>query len=129
MDMSSETLLRALDAIISQDSSAHTTPSGPILTLLTKSAEEGDLIGFSESFTLFRVAKPQNAVFVMNAVPARVLNGYLLGHLGLSSAAFVQWEKSNRTWATDIKEALRNAQLFERTVRNIADGIRIVQDA
>jgi hypothetical protein len=127
--MSSETLLHALDAIISQDSSEYTTPSSPILTLLTKLAEEGDLRGFSETFTLFRVAKPSNAAFVMNAVPAKILNGYLLGYLGLSSAAFVQWEKSNSAWAKHITEALRGAQLFERTVRNIADGIRSAQDA
>jgi hypothetical protein len=122
--MITETLIRTLDAIISQDSSAHTTPSGPILTLLTNLAEEGDLKGFSEAFTLFRIANPRNAEFVMSAVPAKILNGYLLGHLGLRSAVFERWEQSNPAWAEDIKRALPQAVLFERTVRNIAEGIR-----
>jgi hypothetical protein len=129
MDMSTEPLIRALDAIISQGSFTHVTPSGPFLTLLSDLAEEGDLIGFSSAFTLFRVEKPQNAEFVRAAVPAKILNGYLLGHLGLSGAVFLRWEKSNRTWAEDIIRSLANAQLFEQTIRNIADGIRSTQDA
>ncbi|WP_236000434.1 hypothetical protein [Bradyrhizobium uaiense] len=59
-----KTLQRIAEAIASQGSAAYTTPSGPVLDLLTKLAEEDDLASFSRAFILLARAAPANAAFV-----------------------------------------------------------------
>jgi hypothetical protein len=114
---------RIIAAIADQGSAAYTTLSGPVLTLLTQLAEEGDVAGFSHAFVTFARAKPMNAAFVAEAAPAKVLNGYLFKRLKLDMDAFLRWEKSNPDWAASIKAALRDPAQFEHVVGEMAAAI------
>jgi hypothetical protein len=121
MNATNET--RILLAVADQGSSAYTTESGAVLTLLTDLAQEGDLTGFSHAFTIFARAKPANAAFVANATPAKVLNGYFLNHQHIDASAFLQWEKANGTWSDAIRDALRDPERFKRVVEDMAAAI------
>jgi hypothetical protein len=115
---------RIIEAIARQGSPAYTTESGPVLTLLSELAREGDLVSFSRAFITFARAKPMSAAFVAEATPAKVLNQYLLAHLGIDGGIFLQWEKANRDWADTIKSALRSPARFEQVVGEMAAAIR-----
>jgi hypothetical protein len=122
--MSIDAAERIIDAIISQGSPAYTTPSGPVLTLLSDLAGEGELASFSRAFIIFARAKPANAAFVANAAPSKILNQYLLGYLNIDPGTFIQWEKDNPDWSVTIKDALRDPDRLERVVGGVATSIR-----
>lgn len=122
--MTDETERRIAQAIAQQGSPAFITPSGPVLTLLTQLAEEGDLCGFSHAFVTFARAKPMNAHFVAEATPAKILNGYLLKHLKLDVSGFLRWETANPKWGETIKAALRNPDQLVFTVEMMVEAIR-----
>jgi len=115
---------RIIKAIASQGSPAYLTESGPVLTLLSDLARDGDLASFSRAFIVFARAKPANAAFVAGATPAKVLNCYLLEHLGVNSSVFIEWEKDNRDWATTIQNALRDPARFEHVVGEMVTALR-----
>ena len=69
-----DTELRIAQAIAEQGAAAYTTPSGAVLTLLTELTEEGDIGGFSRAFIIFARAKPSNAAFIADAIPAKITN-------------------------------------------------------
>jgi hypothetical protein len=100
------------------------TPSGPVLTLLTQLAEEGDLRGFSHAFVTFARAKPMNAHFVAEATPAKILNAYLLKYLKLDVSGFLRWQTVNPDWAETIKAAIRTPEMLVSVVDAMVEGIR-----
>ncbi|WP_198400355.1 hypothetical protein [Bradyrhizobium pachyrhizi] len=118
-----ETLQRIAEAIASQGSAAYTTPSGPILDLLTKLAEEDDRASFSRAFILLARAAPANAAFVGGAVPAKISN-FLIKHRGVKATALIKWTESNPDWTEELKNALRDPDLFVRVVENFASAIK-----
>lgn len=109
--MPPETLHRIAEAIASQGSAAYTTPSGPVLDLLTKLAEEDDLASFSRAFILLARAAPARAAFVAGAVPAKI-------------SALIKWTESNPDWTEELKNALRDPDLFVRVVEDFASAIK-----
>jgi hypothetical protein len=115
--------LQVLEAIRDQGSVSYNTPSGAILTLLTKLTSEGNLVGVSEVYNLFSEARSANAVFVQERVPAKILNGYLLGLRQLDATAVEEWEAQNRDWSSRIKAKLSNPAEFERAVVDIEQAI------
>jgi hypothetical protein len=121
--MNNDVRLRAITAIIEQHSAAYNTPSGAILTLLTELASEGNLPGLSEVYNLFAEARSDNALFVRNHVPAKVLNGYLLGLRQLDVAAFQKWEALNPDWPRWITVNLSDPAKFKRSVLDIEQAI------
>lgn len=121
--MPPETLHRIAEAIRSQGSAAYTTPSGPVLDLLTKLAEEDDLASFSRAFILLARAEPANAAFVAGAVPAKISN-FLIEHRGVKAPALIKWTEANPDWAEELKSALRDPDRFVRVVEDFASAIK-----
>ena len=109
------------DAINQQDSPDYITPSGAMLTLMTKLAQEGDLIGFSRAFVAFARAEPRKAALLQSSAPAKIMNGYFFKHRRLDASAFEQWERANRAWGDRIIAALREPDRFAQVVREMAD--------
>jgi hypothetical protein len=121
--MPPETLHRIAEAITSQGSAAYTTPSGPVLDLLTKLAEEDDLASFSRAFILLARARPANAAFVASAVPAKIHN-FLIKHRDVKVPALIKWTEANPDWAEQLKSALRDPDQFVRVVEGFALAIK-----
>jgi hypothetical protein len=109
------------DAINQQDSPDYITPSGAMLTLMTKLAQEGDLAGFSQAFVAFARAEPRKASLLQSSAPAKILNGYFFKHRGLNPATFERWERANWAWGDRIIAALREPGRFAQVVREMAD--------
>lgn len=121
--MQPETLHRIAEAITSQGSAAYSTPSGPVLDLLTKLAEEDDLASFSRAFVLLARAEPANAAFVASAVPAKISN-FLIKHRGVKVPALIKWTEANPDWIEQLKSALRDPDQFVRVVEGFALAIQ-----
>jgi hypothetical protein len=121
--MTAATEARIASAIANQGSRAFTTPSGPVLTLLTELADEGDLASFSRAFVIFARAKPANSALVANAVPPKISN-YLIKHQGVEAGALVKWTSANLGWKDDLKDTLRHPARFEQFVKSIAVAIK-----
>jgi hypothetical protein len=118
-----ETLNRIAEAITSQGSAAYTTPSGPVLDLLTKLALEDDLASFSRAFILLARAKPANAAFIASAVPGKISN-FLIKHRGVNATMLIKWANANPDWAEQLKKALRDPDRFVRVVEGFASSIK-----
>src|SRR5438067_5641024 len=102
--MNSATAAAILNAILSQGSKAYNTPSGPVLTLLSDLAAQGDLRSFSNAFVILARAKPANADFVEQSVPAKILNQYLCRQRGVTVMEFERWSAKNPDWAQRLKD-------------------------
>jgi hypothetical protein len=118
-----ETEMRIAKAIAAQGLAAYTTESGAVLELLTELANEDDLASFSRAFVIFARAKPANATFVANAVPAKISN-FLIKHRGVDALSLLKWCDANPGWTDDLKGALRDPARFEHTVDNLAQAIK-----
>lgn len=116
-----ETLIA--NAIAKHGSAAYITPSGAVLELLTQLADEDDLASFSRAFVILARAKPANAAFVANAVPAKITN-FLVMHRGVDPAALVKWANTHPGWEDDLKNAVRNPARFEQVVAEMAEAIK-----
>lgn len=117
--MCSNNFIRTMEAVATQGSIAYTTPSGPVLTLLTELAEEGHLVDVANAFIIFARAHPLNAPFVAKSVAAKILNGYICRRVGISAVDFLRWETSHTDWADKLENQLRQPHLFEHTINEI----------
>jgi hypothetical protein len=117
-----ETQTQIAEAILNQGSAAYTTPSGPVLDLMTRLLDADDLVGFSVAFVIFARAKPGNAAFVESAVPAKISN-FLAKHRRVDSKALTDWAQSNPDWAEDLKARVRDPSRFADTVEQMAVAI------
>lgn len=123
-----DTTMKTLVAIATQGSSTHNTPSGPELTLLSELASAGKLEDMSKSFALFARAKPGNAAYVEDKVPAKLLNHFFIGHLKLPAEAVLRWEVANPKWAASLIAVLREPNAFRRTAEAFSCEIRTVAE-
>jgi hypothetical protein len=119
------TIERTLEAVAEQGSAAYTTPSGAVLTLLSELAEEGDVEGLATAYGYFARAKPRNAAYVAEQVPAKIINWYFCHRMGLNGALVLNWTSDHPEWATQIKEALGDSVEFGRLVRGMASAIAV----
>jgi hypothetical protein len=122
--MNSATAAAIVKAILSQGSKAYNTPSGPVLTLLSELAAQGNLRSFSNAFVIFARAKPANARYVEQSVPAKILNQFFCRHRGVTATEFERWRAKHTDWAQRLKDAVRDAGLFERTVQEMVAEMR-----
>jgi hypothetical protein len=113
------------DAISQQGSPAYSTPSGPVLTLLSELAERGDLRSFSNAFVAFARAKPVNASYVEASVPAKILNQYFCRRHGVTVSQFERWRARHPNWAEDLKDTVREPARFEMTVESMLARIQM----
>jgi hypothetical protein len=122
--MSEETRNRVIEAMESQGSKKHTTPSGPFLDLLTDLSKGGQLAEMSMSFEIFRKAFPGNARFVANSVGAKMANYFFIPSLGLNGTSkFLHWAESHQDWARALADSLLDGQ-FQHTAENMLADIK-----
>ncbi len=126
--MNVEDRARVITAI-SQQSRGNSTPSQPILTLLTDFAGQGKLGEMAEAFVLFREAHRPNALFVAESIPAKVLNGYFMKYGAVNTETFMKWSATDRRkdWADQIKGALTNPSTFETVAKTMRDELLTLQ--
>ncbi len=118
-----QTEARIAGAIALHGSAAYTTPSGAVLDLMTELANEDDLQGFSRAVVILARAKPANARYVIDSVPAKISN-FVIRHRGISATDFMNWAKANPTWADELKQYARHPEAFERAVEALAHSIK-----
>lgn len=118
-----ETQMRIAEAIAQQGSKAYNTESGAVLTLMTKLAQEGDLEGFAIAVNMLARAKPANARFVTNAIPAKISN-YLILQRNVERNAFLRWTGENPAWADTLKEVVRHPMQFAAAVDSMVEQIK-----
>ncbi|MER9414051.1 hypothetical protein [Mesorhizobium sp. M0589] len=118
-----ETETRIARAIADHGSAAYKSPSGAVLDLLTELTEEDDLIGFSTAVVILARAKPANANFVAEAVPAKISN-FLIRHRGLTASALVGWTRKHPGWRKDLISAVRQPAQFKLTVEAMAESVK-----
>ena len=119
--MTPETEARIAKAIAEHGSAAYNTPSGTVLDLMTQLADEDDLVSFSRAFVILARAKPANAGFVADAVPAKISN-FLIRHRRIDASVLVKWTEANPGWADDLKNAVREPARFEKVVEAMGRG-------
>lgn len=117
--VSVETEMRIARAIAEHGSAAYNTEPGAVLDLMTKLAEEDDLVSFSRAFVIVARAKPANATFVAARVPAKISN-FLIKHRNVSPSALIRWTENNPGWVDELKGAVRDPVRFERVVEAMA---------
>jgi len=118
-----ETEKRIARAIAEFGSAAYITPSGAVLDLMTQLSEEDDLESFSRAFVIIARAKPINAGFIENCVPAKIHN-FFIKHRGVELKALLKWTSANPQWADELKAAVRNPVQFKKTVNAMAAEIK-----
>lgn len=121
--VSPPTEARIARAIAEHGSSAYTTPSGAVLDLMTELAGEDDLRGFSRAVVILARAKPANAKFVIERVPAKVSN-FVIRHRGVSATDLMKWAEANPQWPDDLKNSVRDPEVFERVVETMSESIK-----
>ncbi|SFH92422.1 hypothetical protein [Methylobacterium brachiatum] len=115
--------LRVAGAIANQGSDAYNTPSGPVLDLLSELAEEGEVETFAKAYGLFASIRPANAMFVREAVPAKISSRYLARHRQLSPSKIMSWANAHPEWPETLKEAVAQPAMFVMTVDAVASAI------
>jgi hypothetical protein len=118
-----EQATRVAEAVVGKGSETHITPSGPILEMLSKLAEDGQLISVSRAWRVFSMIHPESANFVRESVPAKISSLYLARNRGIDAGKMVEWMSTRSEWAEEVKAALHDPARFKSTVDEIADAI------
>jgi hypothetical protein len=118
-----EQATRVAEAVVGKGSETHITPSGPILEMLSKLAEDGQLIAVSRAWRVFSMIHPESANFVRESVPAKISSLYLARNRGIDAGKMVEWMSTRSEWAEEVKAALHDPARFKSTVDEIADAI------
>jgi hypothetical protein len=113
---------RIATAIMQRGSGAYTTPSGPVLELMTQLADEDDLESFSRAVIILARAKPLNARFVEEAVPAKISN-FLVKQRGIEVENLIEWQRVNPSWADNLRRMVRDPKRFQALVEAMAGEI------
>ncbi len=117
------TQARIAEAMAEHGSAAYTTPSGPVLTLMTDLLENQDLVAFSIAVAVLARARPSSAGYVTSAVPAKVSN-FLVKHRGVDARDLMAWTQANPAWADALKATVRDSERFPETVEKIARAVK-----
>jgi len=114
---------RIADAIVTFGDAAYITPSGPVLTLLSELAAEGEVYCFAQAYVLFAMIRPHNAAFVRDSIPAKISSEFFARHRGLKGQRIISWANKNANWPDRLKDAVSKPPLFAATVAEMADAI------
>tara|TARA_R110002051_G_scaffold232022_1_gene293862 strand:- start:38 stop:1138 length:1101 start_codon:yes stop_codon:yes gene_type:complete len=109
--------------IMSPTQGVWTTPSGPILTLLTDLATAGQAETFARAFCIFGILRPQNAGFVKESVPAKISSGLFSKNLGLDTSKVLSWATKNPDWPDQLKGAIDRPPVFAELVDQMSFAI------
>ncbi len=121
-----ETVTRIAQAIAQHGSKEYVTSSGAILDLMNKLADEDDLRGFAHTVAFITRAKPINAKFVIEYVPAKISN-FLIKLRGVSVTDWRRWANANPKWSDQLKNSVRHPEQFERVVEGMARSIKVAK--
>lgn len=118
-----EQATRVAEAVVGKGSETHITPSGPVLEMLSKLAEDGQLIAISRAWRVFSMIHPESANFVRESVPAKISSLYLARNRGIDAGKMVEWMSARSEWAEEVKASLHDPARFKSTVDEMADAI------
>ena len=118
-----EQATRVAEAVVGKGSETHITPTGPILEMLSKLAEDGQLIAVSRAWRVFSMIHPDSANCVRESVPAKISSLYLARNRGIDAGKMVEWMSTRSEWAEEVKVALHDPARFKSTVDEMADAI------
>jgi hypothetical protein len=118
-----EQATRVAEAVVGKASEVHITPSGPILEMLSKLAEDGQLTAVSRAWRVFSMIHPESANFVRESVPAKISSLYLARNRGIDAGKMVEWMSTRSEWSEEVKAALHDPARFKSTVDEMADAI------
>jgi hypothetical protein len=113
------------EAIVGEGSETHIIPSAPILELLSKLAEDGQLVAVARAWRVFALIHPKSAKLVHDSVPAKILSLYLARSRGIDVGRTVGWMSTKSEWAEAVKAALNDPARFKKTVDEMADAITV----
>lgn len=122
-----EQATRVAEAVVGKGSEAHITPSGPILEMLSKLAEDGQLIAVSRAWRVFSMIHPESADFVRESVPAKISSLYLARNRGIDTRKMVEWMSTRSGWAEEVKITLHDPARFKSTVDEMAHAIEAMR--
>lgn len=114
---------RVAEAVVDKGSETQITPPGPILELLSKLAENGELVAVSRAWRVFNMIHPESADLLRESVPAKILLPYLARNRGIDAGRMVGWMSTRSEWAEAAKAALNDPAHFKKTVDEMADAI------
>jgi hypothetical protein len=114
---------RVAEAVVDKGSETQITPPGPILELLSKLAEDGELVAVSRAWRVFKMIHPESADLLRESVPAKILSPYLARNRGVDDGRMVGWMSTRSEWAEAAKAALHDPAHFKKTVDEMADAI------
>lgn len=118
---------RIAEALLHTGSSDYVVRSGAILTLMTNFSKEGDLASISDAYLAFTGLSPGDRRAVANAVPAKILNGYLYQYRKRSGGSLLRWQRENEDWANALKSALGDRARFVAIIQTFEEQIARVE--
>lgn len=119
--------LRIAEAIVKQGAAAYTTPSGPVLTLMSDLAERGDIEILARAYKLFATVQSANAAFVRETIPAKISTRYFGTNRSLKATQVMSWAGRTPQWSASLKAQLEEPQAFAETVDAMATEITAVR--
>ena len=114
---------RVAEDVVGKGSETQIIPPGPILELLSKLAEEGELVAVSRAWRVFRMVHPESADLLRDSVPAKILSPYLTRNRGIDPGRMVGCISTSAEWLEAAKAALHDPAHFKKTVDEMADAI------
>lgn len=115
--------LRVADAISQFGSNAYTTPSGPVLDLLSEMAAQGEIEIFAKVVGLLASVHPTSVGFVKDAIPAKISSHYFARHRHIDASKIMSWANANPSWPDTLKSAVEKPAVFALAVDVMADAI------
>jgi hypothetical protein len=109
---------RISDAIADQNSEAYSSPSGPMLTLMSAFAREGKFEEFALAALEHRRKFPANAAHINYLAAAKILNGLGEKHHSKISA-LKRLEEEFAGWAGELRSHLDNPFQFQAVVERM----------
>lgn len=118
-----ETAMRIARAIAEHGSAAYTHPSGAVLDLMTKLADEDDLQSFARAFIILARAKPASAASAASYIPGKISN-FLIKHRDIHPNVMVEFMRTHADWEDQLKNAVRDPVRFEQVVETMARNLK-----
>lgn len=110
-------------ALLLRDAGAHTSPIGPMSSILSRLAAEGSLRSFALVVDLFGRIHAHARDNLASYLPAKVVSQYL-PRIGVDTIAFQRWSAGQPGWADALRAASRSPDAFIRAVQAIEADVR-----
>lgn len=111
-------------ALLAYGDARHIVASGSLREVLSQIAQDGDLDVFAHALNVFALIIPASARELRDAVPAKILDGYIARNRQVPITSAFRWMNDNPDWAETLRSTARDPALFASTVDAIAEGMR-----